>query len=443
MIDPGHMPQALAPVQAEGSSRRTVLAGAAASLAWTAWMPLAHAQAGRRPPVWTGFGLNGSAMQSAGGAAGRGPAQDRFGLTRAWVARTQGGMELSNTRAFERVRELLLPQVRPLEGSALRLKEGANDKVEAGKDLLLGFAHDYETHIGARVEKDGDNANTLFVFMAGVGMVLGWDANSSWRMVSSFPFMLRAEWPLQSMNDVRGQAVGRMDEAYQQYTRAFVHFLRRFNKPSQDYSGNFFAQLTRAEVHREALPKLAALGIDQKLNGELLGFSASSTICDALGVPLLPFRENDALGKRYATKFSESIAAQDVAQIPDADLRFEVILRDIDKQVIPSRQKGITILRRQVVLNFRVLSAFDPSKPLLQTFAAVDPHDDKIPFESKTDDTPERDLVFFDRLVTRTLSLLLQGLAKRDAKMLAAVDVKLDAVAPAIPRLLEQIAKAR
>jgi hypothetical protein len=179
------------------------------------------------------------------------------------------------------------------------------------------------------------------------------------------------------------------------------------------------------------------------LTGDLLGFSASSTICDALNVPLLPFRENDALAKRYAVKFSSVNAAQDVAQIPDADLRFEVILRDIDKQVIPSRQKGITILRRQVVLNFRVFNAYDLSKPVLQTFAAVDPHEDKIPFESKTDDTPERDLVFFDRLVTRTLSLLLQGLAKRDANLLAQVDVKLDAVAPAIPRLNEFLAKAR
>lgn len=422
----------------EGSTRRAVLAGAAAGLALPLGLPAARAQAGRRPPVWAGFGLNGAALQPAPGAA-RGPGQDRFGLTRAWVARTRGGRDLSDVQAFDRVRDLLLPQLRPLGGSALQFK----DQVEFGQDLLLGFAHDYETFVGARVEKDGDNANTLFIFMAGVGMVLGFDPNTSWRMVSSFPFMLRAEWPLQGMNDVRGQAVGRMDEAYQQYTRAFTHFLGRFNKPGQGYAGNFFAQLTRAEVHREALPKLAALGIDQKLNGELLGFSASSTICDALNVPMLPFRENDALAKRYAVKFSGVNIAQDVAQIPDADLRFEVILRDIDKQIIPSRQKGITILRRQVVLNFRVFSAFDLSKPLLQTFAAVDPHDDKIPFDSNADDTPERDLVFFDRLVTRTLSLLLQGLARRDAKLLAAVDVKLDAVAPALPRLLDQIAKTR
>lgn len=423
------------PVPPSPTRRALIASGAAAATGLLpAWPALA--QAGRKAPVWAGFGLNGSAMQAP---AGRQNAQDRFGLTRAWVARTRGGRELADVSAFDRVRDLLLPQLRPLSGTSLRFK----DEVEFGQDLLLGFAHDYETYIGARVEKDGDNANTLFIFMAGVGLVLSYDPSTSWRMVSSFPFMLRAEWPLQGMSDVRGQAIARMDDAYQQYTRAFTYFLGRFNKPGQGFAANFFAQLTRAEVHKEAQPKLAALGIENQLGGDLLGFSASSTICDALNVPMLPFRENDALAKRYAVKFAGVNIAQDVAQIPDADLRFEVILRDISKEIIPSRQKGITILRRQVVLNFRVFNAFDLSKPVLQTFAAADPHDDKIPYDSKSDDTPERDLVFFDRLVTRTLTQLLQGLAKRDAQMLARVDVKLDAVAPAIPRFLEMIAKTR
>ncbi len=430
------VPTPTEPVQPSSTRRALIASGAAAATGLLpAWPALA--QSGRKPPVWAGFGLNGSAMQPA--SAGRANAQDRFGLTRAWVSRTRGGRELSDVSAFDRVRDLLLPQLRPLSGNSLQFK----DEVEFGQDLLLGFAHDYETYIGARVEKDGDNANTLFIFMAGVGLVLSYDPSTSWRMVSSFPFMLRAEWPLQGMNDVRGQAIARMDEAYQQYTRAFTYFLGRFNKPGQGFAANFFAQLTRAEVHKEAQPKLAALGIENQLGGDLLGFSASSTICDSLNVPMLPFRENDALAKRYAVKFAGVNMAQDVAQIPDADLRFEVILRDISKEIIPSRQKGITILRRQVVLNFRVFNAFDLSKPVLQTFAAADPHDDKIPYDSKSDDTPERDLVFFDRLVTRTLTQLLQGLAKRDAQMLAKVDVKLDAVAPAIPRFLEMIAKTR
>ena len=203
-------------------------------------------------------------MQSRPGAGGR-PAQDRFGLTRAWVQRTRGGLPLTDVAAFDRVRDLLLPQLRPLAGSSLQMK----NEVEAGQDLLLGFAHDYETFVGARVEKDGDNANTLVVFMAGVGLVLGYDSNTSWRMVSSFPFMLRGEWPLQSMNDVRGQAVARMDDVYQQYTRAFTQFLGRFNKPGQGYSGNYFAQLTRAEVHKEALAKITTLGIEGMLNADL------------------------------------------------------------------------------------------------------------------------------------------------------------------------------
>ena len=44
--------------------------------------------------------------------------------------------------------------------------------VEFGEDMLVGFAHDYEITVGARVEKDGENANTLLIFMSGVGLVL-------------------------------------------------------------------------------------------------------------------------------------------------------------------------------------------------------------------------------------------------------------------------------
>ena len=43
----------------------------------------------------------------------------------------------------------------------------------------------------------------------------------------------------------------------------------------------------------------------------------------------------------------------------------------------------------------------------------------------------------------RTLVNLLSGMAKRDAQTLAQAEVRLDAVAPAIPRLLELCAKTR
>ena len=81
-------------------------------------------------------------------------------------------------------------------------------------------------------------------------------------------------------------------------------------------------------------------------------------------------------------------------------------------------------------------------KRILNVLAA-NTFEDRTPLNSTEDDTPERDLVFFDRLLSRTMANLLGGLAKRDAQMLAQAEVKLETVAPAIPRLLELCAKTR
>ena len=380
-------------------------------------------------PVWTGFGLNGGAGQA------------RFDLTREYVRKIKNGMPLNNSEAFDWFREPVKKLLRDQQPPSVQFK----DSVKFGEDLLVGFAHDYEVSVGARVEKDGENANTLFIFMSGVGLILSYDPSTSWRVVSSFPFMLRFERLEKDLSNVRAKAVGLMGEAYLGYAKAFTHFLTRFNKWDQGFSSNYFARLTRAAIHRDALNKLTELRIDKHLNAELIGFSSSSSLCDNLNIPLLPFQENDALAKRYAVKFSDDLRAQDLVEIPDADLKFEIILRDIEKKIIPSKQKGITIIRRQVVVNFRVLDAFSPTpeKPILQAFAAADYDDDKIPYGSTEDDTPERDLVFFDRLITRTLSFLLRGIVTKDADLLAQAGVKLESISPAIPHFLELCAKTR
>ena len=227
-----------------------------------------------------------------------------------------------------------------------------------------------------------------------------------------------------------------------------MHFLRRFNKWDQQVSPNFFARLVDAKIHPDAQTKLASYKIEQILNKELLGFSASTAICDNLNIPLLPFQENDAMTKRYAVKFSDDLAAQEEIQIPDADLRFEIVLRDLDKKIIHSTQRGITIVRRTLVIRFLTFddtTLTPPSKnekPFLNVIA-LSTSEDRTPLNSTEDDTPERDLVFFDRLLTRTLVNLLSGMVKRDAQTLALADVKLDSVLPAIPRLLELCAKTR
>lgn len=416
----------------QGASRRHWLLSwvGVTSLSWPLWtraQPAGQRSRPKTPPVWTGFGLNGGAAQA------------RYDLTREFVQQTRK-LSLTDSKAFTPESKLtasLLAQQKP---PLVQFK----NSVEFGEDMLVGFAHDFETTVGARVEKDGDNANTLFIFMSGVGMVLSFSQSTGWRIVSSFPFMLRFERPGGDLKNLRAKAVGFMGEAYKGYSSAFVHFLGRFNKWDQGFSSNYFARLTKASIHPDAQAKLASYKIEQIMNPELLGFSSSSAICDNLNIPLLPFQENDALAKRYAVKFSDDLAAQQEIAIPDADLKFEVVLRDLDKKIIHSTQRGVTIIRRTLVIRFLAFDEYanEKDKRFLNVLAAST-HEDRTPLNSTEDDTPERDLVFFDRLLTRTLGNLLSGLAKRDAQTLAQAEVRLDAVAPAIPRLLELCAKTR
>jgi len=347
---------------------------------------------------------------------------------------------LNEAAAFAFLREPLKNLLSTQQQGRVQFK----DSVEFGENLLLGFAHDYETTVGARVEKDGENANTLFIFMSGVGMILSFDKSTGWRVLSSFPFMLRMERPGGDLKDVKGKAVGYMGEAYTAYGNAFSHFLGRFNKWDQGFSSNYFARLTKSTIHKDAKDKLASYRIQNVLNEELVGFSTSSALCDNLDIPLLPFQENDALAKRYAVKFADDLAAQQEISIPDADLKFEVVLRDVDKQVTVSSQKGVNIVKRTVVMRVIVFDEYSslPDKKILNVLASST-GEDRMPLNTTEDDTPERDLVFFDRLMSRTLTQLLKGLATKNESQLASVEVKLSFVAPALPRLLELCTKTR
>lgn len=411
--------------------RQLVVALASIPLLTWPWFSFAQPAASRSrsktPPVWTGFGLNGGA------------GQERYGLTRDFVKNARN-LDLTNSKAFLKESKLLADLLSKQQPPLVKFK----DAVEFGEDMLVGFAHDYEVAVGARVEKDGEDANTLFIFMSGVGLVLSFAQSTGWRIVSSFPFMLRFERPGGDLKNLRAKALGYMEEAYRGYANAFVHFLGRFDKWEQGFSSNYFARLTKASVHADALSKLVTYRVDKVLSPELLGFSCSSAICENLNIPVLPFQENDALAKRYAVKFSDDLAAQNEISIPDADLKFEVVLRDVEKKLINSTQRGVTIIRRTLVIRFLVFDEYasGSDKKFLNVLAAST-HEDRTPLNSTEDDTPERDLVFFDRLLSRTLANLLQGMVNSDAQKLSQAAVKLEFVAPAIPRFLELCAKTR
>jgi hypothetical protein len=130
--------------------------------------------------------------------------------------------------------------------------------------------------------------------------------------------------------------------------------------------------------------------------------------------------------------------------MPAADFCFEVVIRDINKALTPSRQLGITVIRRKLVINFLAIFMDDNNEPekILQTFAMSE-SEDKIPYGTKEDDTPDRDVIFFERLLSSILTNLLSGIVKKDAQLLAKVGVKLDFLAPSIPRFLECCTKVR
>ncbi len=377
----------------------------------------------KNPPVWTGFGLNGGSEQA------------RYDLTRAYVKKTSG-FELSDSRAFLS----LSKDLKNLLANQQKGKIEFKDKVEFGENLLLGFAHDYETTFGARFERNGESANTLFIFMAGVGLILNFDKSSGWRIVSSFPFLLRMEQPAGDLNNIKEKAVGYMADAYKSYSKAFSQMVGRFNKWDQGFSTNTFARLTKSSIHKDALEKLSAYKIQNFLNEELIGFSTNAALCNNLDIPLLPFQENDALGKRYAVKFSDDLSAQSAQiSIPEADLKFEIVLRFVDKQVTVSSQKGVNIVRRKVVIRLIVM---DYQETFINVLASST-GEDRMPLNTTEDDTPERDIVFFDRLIDQTLNNLLMGMVTKNESQLASVEVKLSSLAPAIPRLLKLCANTR
>ena len=151
-------------------------------------------------PVWTGFGLNGGAAQA------------RYDLTREFVRQTRN-LSLTDSRAFTPDSQLIASLLRQKNPPLVQFKSG----IEFGEDMLVGFAHDYEISVGARVEKDGENANTLFIFMSGVGLIMSFNPSTGWRIVSSFPFMLRLERPGGDLKNLRSKAVGFMGDAYKGY----------------------------------------------------------------------------------------------------------------------------------------------------------------------------------------------------------------------------------
>ena len=381
-------------------------------------------------PVWAGFGLNG------------GPAQARYELTRRYLQKKRGGISISDTQAFKFMNDALKEQITKLAPQLVVFKP----EVKLGEDYLVGMAHDYEASTAIRrVDlKEPTIDGSIVTFLAGVGLILNYEKNSGWRIISSFAFVTRDTRKIPDVSKASENAVDMLGDSYLVHATAFATFLSRFGKWNAGYSPNFFARVTISKVSEGALAQLQEYKLDQKFNADFLGFQASAAICDGLDIPMLPFKENDALANRYATKFSESLITQDRIAIPDADLEFEVVLIKATKEKVPSRQQGIIYLKRRIIIGVRVFdkTSGQPEK-LLQVVAGAPEDSDIIRYDQPDDDNPERDFVFFDRLLYRTLSGLMKGIAKNDAEAITSLGVNYDSIKEAIPKVLKQCAIAR
>ncbi len=381
-------------------------------------------------PVWAGFGLNG------------GPAQARYELTRRYLQKKRGGISISDTQAFKFMNDALKEQITKLAPQLVVFKP----EVKLGEDYLVGMAHDYEASTAIRrVDlKEPTIDGSIVTFLAGVGLILNYEKSSGWRIISSFSFVTRDTRKIPDVSTASENAVDMLGDSYLVHATAFATFLSRFGKWNAGYSPNFFARVTISKVSEGALAQLQEYKLDQKFNADFLGFQASAAICDGLDIPMLPFKENDALANRYATKFSESLITQDKIAIPDADLEFEVVLIKATKEKVPSRQQGIIYLKRRIIIGVRVFdkTSGQPEK-LLQVVAGAPEDSDIIRYDQPDDDNPDRDFVFFDRLLYRTLSGLMKGIAKNDAEAITSLGVNYDSIKEAIPKVLKQCAIAR
>jgi len=384
-------------------------------------------------PIWVGFGLNGSTLDN------------RFDITREFVKKEKN-KDLSSREAFSWFRAYLDNSVKTNNSGELRFRTEA----QLGVDQLLGFVHDYEAYSIFRDVSTGSAGEAIYLIaakMVGAGLVCTYEKNIGWRLLASFPFVM--EWERQkkgSRPNLRTTDVKLVEDIYKNYGDAFSKHTKISGSLTRTSSANYFARVVRARVHPDAEVKLQKLNLHRSLTSQFIGFTSSSEICRHLQMPLLPYLENDALANRYAVRFTEDLIAQNVIVIPDADLQFEVVLRDVEKELRPRMQFGITEIRRLLVVDFRVSEvdfATNQPKRILRTIAYADSDIDKIPYEQSDYDTSDRDFVFFDRLFVRTMTFLLQGLAKNDPSTLAKANVKHSEVADVIPRINQLDQKTR
>lgn len=355
-------------------------------------------------PTWLSFGINGPALGST-----------RYPLTMAIIKDTSNRRPNFELQVSGSMEEQLKSQ-----GDFVEFRDSAD--FNAG--VLLGAILDYENVLSARL----GTAEFVVLHLVGHGVLMNFDRTRGWKMLSSFPFPVTLLRESHSA-DVRSEASRYLLDAYtaqeNSFSSSFARTARRLSPRWKETGSGFNARFVSSEIHTEVARSLAEWGIAKNISEIWLGHLASAAACEGLGIPLVPYAENQALGK-FTYKFSERLVAQDVRlpDVSDIDLRLHVVLRNILRSVKYRAQYQRWEVTRAVVMD---LKATDDQNKEIVSFRMGYQDEQPDTLAKKEDLVPARDAHFFDMAIYRGLTTLFSGIDRRDLNLLNKVFVKPDA----------------
>lgn len=376
-------------------------AGAGLGLACAACPATVLAQS-RIKPTWLSFGLNGPAGSTT-----------NFPLT-AGLMQKRGGKRDPQLEISQNIAQLLRGS-----GDLVEFR----DAVDIGAGPLLGTVLDYENVLSARL----GSSSFIVLHLVGHGVVLNFDAGRGWKMASSFPFpvtLLRES----EGGDPQAEAQKYLMEAYtgaqNSFATSFVKTAQRMAPKWKESDRGFNVRIMSSKLHPDVEAKLASWKIARNINDVWLGHLASAAACEGLGIPVVPYVENQALGK-FTYKFSDRLTAQNV-RLPeenDIDLRLHVTLRNIGREVKFRNQLQRWEVNRLVVIEVKALNDRN-DEVLALRFGYQDDQPDTLAREE--DLVPARDAHFFDMAIYRGLVSFFSALDRQDKAALAKLFVKAD-----------------
>ncbi len=355
-------------------------------------------------PVWLSFGLNGPAEGNS-----------RFPLT---LAMTQKAA--AKGQDFQRVVSQTIETQLRKEGDFVDF----SDKVEIHDGIMLGAMLDYENVLSTRL----GTASFLVLHLVGHGTVLRFDRDRGWKLIASFPFPVTL---LRESNggNVKTEAAGYLQEAYtdpkNSFATAFARTAKQMASRWSENGSRFNVRVMSSLIHPDVQTKLRDWAIATNINSVWLGHLASAAACEGLAIPVVPFVENQALGK-FTYKFSERLTAQNV-RLPeeqDIDLRLHVTLRNMVRDVKYRKQLDRWEVSRIVVFDIEALDV-DNKQILKLRMGYQDEQPDVVARQDEV--VPVRDAHFFDMAIYRGLAGLFSALDRQDMDALAKLFVKPDA----------------